>query len=77
MVKSLLARRPRKKVTLAIRGDDTADIWNPRGGSYLTSPSRPFQSINLSAVRKYCDLVLYSQTFNNDIKADVQSLLEF
>lgn len=65
------------KVTLAVRGNDTTDMWNPRGGSYLTSPSRPFQSVNLTAVRKYCDLVLYSLTFNNDIEADVRTLQAF
>lgn len=66
-----------KKVTLAVRGNDTTDIWNPRKSNHLGSPSRAFQTVNLKRVRKFCDLVLYSLTFNNDTDADLQSLAAF
>ena len=66
-----------EKVTLAVRGNDSTDIWNPRKSNHLGSPSRAFQTVNLKRVRKFCDLVLYSMTFNNDTDADLQSLAAF
>ena len=61
-------------VTLAVRANDTTDIWNPRGGTYATQPSRPFRTANLELVRGFCDLVLYSVTFNNDLDRDLATL---
>ena len=61
-------------MTLAIRANDTTDIWNNRGGRYTTAPSRPFRTANLAAVRPFCDLVLYSMTFNNDRDYDLATL---
>jgi hypothetical protein len=61
-------------VTLAVRANDTTDIWNPRGGTYATQPSRPFRTANLELVREFCDLVLYSVTFNNDLDRDLATL---
>jgi hypothetical protein len=61
-------------VTLAVRANDTTDIWNSRGGSYPTLPSRPFRTADLAAVRPFCDLVLYSVTFNNDVDRDLATL---
>ncbi len=61
-------------ITLAVRGNDSTDIWNSRGGSYPSLPSRPFRTANLSAIRGFCDLVLYSVTFNNDLDHDLASL---
>src|SRR3712207_8400517 len=55
--------------TLAVRANDTTDIWNPRGGGYASQPSRPFRTVDLAAVRPFCDLVLYSVTFNKDRKS--------
>lgn len=71
-----LAKKPGnfKKVTLAIRGNDATDIWNPRGTNYPVNKSIPFQTVNLKRIRKFCDLVLYSLTFNNDLDADLRSL---
>jgi hypothetical protein len=63
-----------KKVTLGIRGNDSTDIWNQRGTKYPTSKSLPFQSVNLKRTRKFCDLVLYSLTFNNDVEADLHTV---
>ena len=63
-----------EKVTLAVRANDTTDIWQPRGGTYTGHASRPFRSADLAAVRPFCDLVLYSVTFNNDLDLDVASL---
>ncbi len=57
-----------------MRANDTTDIWNSRGGSYPTFPSRPFRTADLAAVRPFCDLVLYSVTFNNDLERDLASL---
>ena len=61
-------------VTLAVRANDTTDIWNMRGGSYPTLPSRPFRSAHLPSIRPFCDLVLYSVTFNNDLERDLATL---
>jgi hypothetical protein len=61
-------------VTLAVRANDTTDIWNVRAGSYPSRPSRPFRSAHLPSVRAFCDLVLYSVTFNNDLDRDVETL---
>lgn len=66
-----------KEITLAVRGNDSTDIWNPRASNYSESGSRPFQSVNLTRVSEFCDLVLYSITFNNDIDSDLQSLAAF
>jgi hypothetical protein len=61
-------------ITLAVRANDTTDIWNSRGGVYPTLPSRPFRTADLAAIRPFCDLVLYSVTFNNDRDHDLASL---
>ena len=61
-------------MTLAIRANDTTDIWNNRGGRYTALPSRPFRTADLAAVRPFCDLVLYSMTFNNDLNYDLATL---
>jgi hypothetical protein len=62
------------EVTLAVRANDSTDIWNSRGGSYPTRPSRPFRTVSLAAVQPFCDLVLYSVTFNNDQQHDLATL---
>ena len=61
-------------LTLAIRANDTTDIWNNRGGRYTAAPSRPFRTADLTAIRPFCDLVLYSVTFNNDLDYDLATL---
>jgi hypothetical protein len=61
-------------VTLAIRANDTTDVWVGRNASYSCEPSRPFRSANLELVRRFCDLGLYSITFNNDLALDLASL---
>lgn len=61
-------------VTLATRANDATDIWNQRGGGYTTFPSRPFRSANVRAVSAFCDLALYSVTFNNDPELDLATL---
>lgn len=60
--------------TLAIRANDSTDIWNHRGGCYPALPSRPFRTVELTAIRPFCDLVLYSLTFNNDLDRDLATL---
>jgi hypothetical protein len=37
-------------------------------------PSRPFRTADLTAIRPFCDLVLYSLTFNNDLDRDLATL---
>jgi len=61
-------------MTLAIRANDSTDIWNNRGGRYTAVPSRPFRTADLTAIRPFCDLVLYSMTFNNDLDHDLATL---
>lgn len=61
-------------VTLAVRANDATDIWNQRGGAYPQRPSRPFRSADLQMVSDFCDLVLYSVTFNNDRDLDLATL---
>jgi hypothetical protein len=61
-------------VTLAVRANDTTDIWNHRGGRYTAAPSRPFRTVDLTTIRPFCDLVLYSVTFNNDLDCDLATL---
>lgn len=66
------------QITAAIRANDTTDIWNNRHANYLTAPSRPFRSANLSHARRLgCDLCLYSMTFVNDLSADLATLEAF
>jgi len=60
--------------TLAIRANDSTDIWSQRGGCYPALPSRPFRTADLTAIRPFCDLVLYSLTFNNDLDRDLATL---
>ena len=61
-------------VTPVVRANDATDIWNQRGGSYPQLPSRPFRSADLQSVSAFCDLVLYSVTFNNDRDLDLTTL---
>ena len=61
-------------VTPAIRANDTTDIWLPRGSSYSKEPSRPFRTANLTHVAEFCDLGLYSITFNNVLDRDYASI---
>jgi hypothetical protein len=61
-------------VTLAVRANDTTDIWFPRHAGYAARPSRPFRTADLGQVRRFCDLVLYSVTFNNDLDHDLAGL---
>ena len=60
----------KSQVTPAIRANDTTDIWLPRGAEYARQPSRPWRTANLAHVRKFCDLGLYSVTFNNSLDHD-------
>jgi hypothetical protein len=61
-------------VTPVVRANDATDIWNQRGGGYPQRPSRPFRSADLQLVSAFCDLVLYSITFNNDRDLDLATL---
>ncbi len=61
-------------ITLAVRANDTTDIWLARGSAYRELPSRPFRTVDLAAIAPFCDLVLYSVTFNNDLELDLATL---
>ena len=63
-----------RQITLAVRANDTTDIWLSRGAEYASLPSRPFRSADLSAIKPFCDLVLYSITLNNDLERDLSTL---
>lgn len=65
---------PDPDVTLAVRGNDATDIWYPRGASYGARPSRPFRTVDLPRIRPFCDLVLYSVTFNGDLDLDLATV---
>ena len=65
------------EITLAVRANDTTDIWNHRGATYRIAPSRPFRTADLAAVRPFCDLVLYSVTFNRDLDHDLATLAAY
>ncbi len=65
------------EITLAVRANDTTDIWHSRGSSYSRRASRPFRTADLEMVRPFCDLVLYSITFNNDLDHDHATLQEY
>jgi hypothetical protein len=61
-------------ITLAVRANDTTDIWNVRNSTYPRYPARPFRTAELTAVQPFCDLVLYSVTFNNELEHDLATL---
>lgn len=61
-------------VTLAVRLNDTTDIWSQRGAAYKVTPSHPFRTARLAAVAPVADLGLYSVTFSNDLKHDLKTL---
>lgn len=60
--------------TLAIRGNDSTDVWKPRGSGYAQAPSQPFRTARLELTRSFCDLVLYSVTFNGTVDLDSAAL---
>ncbi|MGH7953186.1 MAG: hypothetical protein ACREFE_14895 [Limisphaerales bacterium] len=89
---SLLAHRERLfdslDVTPAARLNDTSDVWCPRGGKYREHPSLPFSSGSIEEAQfgsltaerpgePVVNLGLYSITFNNQTRADYESLLAF
>jgi hypothetical protein len=60
--------------TLAVRANDTTDMWRPRESSYASHPSRPFQTAELAMITPFCDLVLYSVRLNNELDHDISTL---
>lgn len=77
------------RITPACRANDTTDIWLAQGGSYPSTPSRPFRTATIdhmmcgkvacaSDERKAgVDLGLYSVTFNNDTELDHETLSRY
>lgn len=74
-------------VTPAVRANDATDIWLAGGsGRYDGQPSRPFRTATIDhamCAREHCepderrlgvDLGLYSVTFNNDVRRDLETL---
>ena len=58
-------------VTPAIRANDTTDIWLPRGAQLFQGAVAARGAPRTSSMsRKFCDLGLYSVTFNNDLDHD-------
>jgi hypothetical protein len=76
-------------VTPAIRANDTTDIFLARGSSYVEEASRPFRTASLDhAMCGHLDckpeerslgsnLGLYSVTFNNDLRRDMETMERF
>lgn len=65
-------------VTMAVRANDSTDIWNNRHASYLGEPSRPHRAVNLAKVRALgCNLGLYSMTFMGNGEDDLRTLEAF
>ncbi len=64
----------KSKVTVAIRLNDTTDIWSQRGATYKDTPSHPFRSARIRAASKLADLGLYSVTYSNNVNHDLKSL---
>jgi hypothetical protein len=65
------------QITLAVRANDSTDVWSARGGGYAALASRPFRSVHLPVIRDFCDLVLYSVTLNNDVDRDLATLTSY
>jgi len=57
-------------VTLAVRLNDTTDIWSARGSRYREAPSRHHRTARVEQVRALTDLGLYSITFSNERDID-------
>lgn len=76
-------------VTPAIRANDTTDVHIARGSHYVESAARPFRSTSLDHAQcghldcapeersLGADLGLYSVTFNNHLKRDLETLERF
>lgn len=64
------------RVMPAFRGNDSTDVWGRvRGSRYRETPSVPYRSADLSRAR--AELCLYSMTFNNDTRADLETLTAY
>lgn len=73
-------------VTPAVRANDTTDIYSPAGGTYASTPSRPFRSATIEQIqsgranpsdaqrRLGANLGLYSITPNNHSDLDLPTL---
>ncbi len=64
----------KSKCTVAVRLNDTTDIWSQRGGTYKDHASHPFRSARIAEAKKLSDLGLYSVTYNNNVNHDLKSL---
>jgi hypothetical protein len=65
----------RSHMTPAIRANDTTDIHMLAGGTYSSSPSRPFASVTVEEIKSIgADLSLWSVTPNNHLEHDLATL---
>lgn len=65
-------------VTMAVRANDSTDIWNNRHANYLDEPSRPHRAVNLARAKAVgCSLALYSMTFMGNGDHDLRTLEAF
>ena len=64
----------KSKCTIAVRMNDTTDIWSQRGGTYKDTPSHPYRSARMSDSAKLSDIGLYSITYSNNVNHDLRSL---
>lgn len=76
-------------VTPAVRANDTTDVHIARGSSYAGEPARPHRTADIDQIQcghldcapeergRGANLGLYSVTFNNDLKRDLETLERF
>ena len=76
-------------VTPAARANDTTDVHIVRGGTAYLEPTRPFRTAGIDHIQcghldcdsqertRGVDLGLYSVTFNNDCRLDLDTLEQF
>ncbi|NCX82741.1 MAG: hypothetical protein EBX04_02095 [Rhodobacteraceae bacterium] len=66
-----------QKTTLAVRLNDTTDIWHVRGATYPQHMMRNFRSAEITRAKAVAELGLYSVTFYNDLERDLQTLQNY
>ncbi len=65
-------------VTMAVRSNDSSDIWNNRNARYLDEPSLPHRAVDLARAKALgCNLSLYSMTFMGTSIDDLRTLKAF
>ena len=64
-----------RDIQLAVRANDSSDLWRIRAGTYESQKSLPFRTATLD--QALCHFGLYSLTFNGEASHDVMVLDQF